>query len=210
MHPGVGEWPAALLALPGVAGRVPVQGALRGDWVNMAAAQPHTFSGQDFALQRDKNRFVLPSQFRKALKARNQDSAATMLLMKHNVYECLIGFADDHIARLNAQIDREEELASRSGRDFDRFKRSVEVHAYVSVPFDGSGRFVLPDRLSKLAKVDGQVFFNGAGDFFTMWARDEVGKLDDSWANIKDACESLAEQELAKAGAKAEAGAGGA
>jgi len=169
----------------------------------MAAAQP-SFSGQDFSLQRDKNRFVLPPQFRKALKARNEDGGATMLLMKHSEYECLIGFADDHVASLNARIDREEELAARNGKDFDRFKRSMEVHAYIPVPFDGSGRFVLLDRLRKQAKIVEGAFYNGAGDFFTMWAREEVARLDDSWANIKEACESLAEQELAKAGAKAD------
>lgn len=165
----------------------------------MAAAQPHIYSGQDFSLQRDKNRFVLPPQFRKTLKASNGDEKGSMLLVKHDRWECLVGFGASRIAELAAQLDREEELAARAGREFDKEKRSLDLYTFEEVPFDGSGRFVLPENLSAMASIDDQIFFQGGGAFFTAWSPAELEKMGPEWKNAKAACASLAAKELKKA-----------
>ena len=168
----------------------------------MAALKPIIYSGQDFALLRDKNRFVLPTQFRKSLKASNEDyngGKATMLLLKHDRWECLTGFGGSRITTLEAQLDREEEMASRTGRDFDREKRSVDLYTFEEVPFDGSGRFVIPEGLAAMAGIEDQAFFQGGGQFFTIWSPAELARMGDDWANAKAACERLAARELAKA-----------
>lgn len=165
----------------------------------MAAAQPHIYSGQDFSLQRDKNRFVLPPQFRKTLRESN-GGKNSMLLVKHDRWECLVGFGASRIAELSAQLDREEELAAKAGREFDKEKRSLDLYTFEEVPFDGSGRFVLPDNLAAMAAIENQVFFQGGGTFFTVWSPAELEKLGPDWKNAKAACASLAAKELKKAG----------
>lgn len=169
------------------------------------AAAPVIYSGQDFALLRDKNRFVLPAQFRKSLKTSNADfngGKASMLLLKHDRWECLVGFGGSRIAMLEQQLDREEEMASRTGKDFDREKRSLDLYTFEEVPFDGSGRFVIPEGLAAMAGIDDQAFFQGAGQFFTVWSPAELARMGDDWANAKAACARLAARELAKAAKK--------
>lgn len=169
------------------------------------ASTPLKFSGQDFSLQRDKNRFVLPAQFRKALKAANADyngGKPTMLLLMHDRWECLMGFGGSRLAALDHQLEREEELAVRAGRDFDKEKRSIDLHAYETVPFDGSGRFVLPEGLAAVANIGDGIFFQGGGDFFTMWSPAELANMGDDWKNAKAACRRLAARELEKASKK--------
>jgi MraZ protein len=163
------------------------------------AAQPCIFSGQDFSLQRDKNRFVLPAQFRKTLRESNGGKSA-MLLVKHDRWECLVGFGHSRVEELAAQLDREEELAARAGKEFDKEKRSLDLYTFEEVPFDGSGRFILPDNLAAMARIERRIFFQGGGAFFTMWSPDELGKMGADWANAQTACANLAAKELAKAG----------
>ncbi|MCB2077446.1 MAG: division/cell wall cluster transcriptional repressor MraZ [Novosphingobium sp.] len=167
----------------------------------MAAAQPDIFSGQDFSLLRDKNRFVLPPQFRRTLRALNNDTPSMLLLM-HDEWPCLVGFAHSRVQQLEAEIDAEADLAARAGREFDREERSLELYAYEPVPFDNSGRFVLPETLAIPAEIEDQVFFRGGGKFFTIWAPHQLETMDDVkiWKNAKIVCRALAKKALEKAG----------
>lgn len=169
------------------------------------ASRPYRFSGQHFSLQRDKNRFVLPAPFRKVLKEANQDyngGKATMLLLMHDRWECLVGFGGARIAELSRQLDREEEMAIRAGREFDKEKRSIDLHGFEEVPFDGSGRFVLPESLAALANIEDRIFFQGGGDFFTVWSPVELDRMGEDWKNARQTCQRLEQRELDKAKSK--------
>jgi len=75
------------------------------------------YSGQAFSPAGDKNRFVLPPSFRKAVK--ESSGGRILCLDKHDRWNCLVGFGLSRNEELSAQIDREEERALRLGRDFD-------------------------------------------------------------------------------------------
>ena len=167
----------------------------------MSAVEPQ-FSGQEFSLLRDKNRFVLPPKFRKWLKLSNEgseDSENRVLLLKHDRWECLIGFGESRLRTANRRLDREEQLAAEAGRDFDRDKRSLDLNTYEDAPFDSSGRFTLPEGLAIVANITDQIFYQGGGDFFTLWAPEELYRMGEDWAAAKTFCRRLAERELAKA-----------
>ncbi len=164
----------------------------------MAAAQPYSYSGQGFSLQRDKNRFVLPPQFRKTVKE-SSEGKAVLCLAKHDRWACLTGFGLSRVDDFAAQIDREEALAVQAGRDFDRDLRSMQLYGFTEVPFDGSGRFVLPEALAGLANIDTQLYFQGAGAFFTIWNPDELAKMGAGWESAQAACANLAARDDAKA-----------
>ena len=120
------------------------------------ADKPIRYNGKGFSLRGEKNRLALPASLRKDVVA---SSAGERVL-------CLDSF-DDY-------LDREEERATRLGNDFDRDAMSMVLYGYEEVPFDASGRFVLGDDLAEVGNLRDEVFFHGAGDFFTVWSPDEL------------------------------------
>ena len=147
------------------------------------------YSGQAYAPAGDKSRYVLPPLFRKAVKESSE--GRVLCLAKHDRWNCLVGFGLSRKPELEAQLDREEETAIRMGRDFDRETRSSQLNGFVELPFDDSGRFVMPEYLRTLANVSGGLFVQGGGRFFTLWNPAELAKMGDDWAAAKAACEAL-------------------
>lgn len=163
----------------------------------MAAAQPYSYSGQGFSLQGDKGRFVLPSGFRKTVRESSY-GAKTLCLAKHDRWNCLTGFGLTRRDGFEAQLDREEALAAQTGKDYDRELRSLQLYGFFEVPFDDSGRFVLPEHLAKLSGIDERLYFQAAGAFFTVWSPAELAKMGGGWESAQAACASLEAEALSK------------
>ena len=161
------------------------------------ASRPYTYSGQGFSLQRDKNRFVLPAQFSSTLK--ESSGKPIVCLARHDRWKCLIGYGLSRVAEFPEMIDREEARAIGAGKDFDPEKRAFDLHKYYEVPFDGSGRFVMPEDLTTLGKVGGQLYFQGAGQFFTAWAPDQLEAMGEGWEDAQLSCSNLAAKERTRA-----------
>ena len=147
------------------------------------------YSGQAYSPSGEKSRFVLPPLFRKAV--RESSDGRVLCLMKHPSWNCLVGFGLSRKEELEAQLDREEDRATALGRDFDRDLRASQLFGFVEMPFDDSGRFVMPDHLRDLASIDDGLYFQGGGRFFTLWNPAELAKMGDDWASAKAACASL-------------------
>ena len=154
------------------------------------------YSGQAYAPAGDKSRYVLPPLFRKAVKESSE--GRVLCLAKHDRWNCLVGFGLSRKDELEAQLDREEERALRLQHNFDRETRSSQLHGFVELPFDDSGRFVMPDYLRTLAHIDDGLFLQGGGRFFTLWNPAELAQMGDDWAAAKAACDAL----VGDAGAK--------
>ncbi len=149
--------------------------------------QSLSYSGQGFSLRGEKNRFVLPSAFRKAVRESSQGNR-TLCIGKHDRWNCLTGFGLSRKDDLAAQIDREETLAFQAGREFDRDLRAMQLYGFSEVPFDDSGRFVIPDHLLRLANVGDGLFFRANGSFFTLWNPDELNRMGAGWEEAQAAC----------------------
>ena len=154
------------------------------------------YSGQAFTPAGDKGRYVLPPLFRKAVKESSE--ARVLCLAKHDRWNCLTGFGLSRKLELEQQLDREEEMALRLNRDFDREVRSSQLNGFVEIPFDDSGRFVMPEYLRDLANVGDGLFFQGGGRFFTLWNPEELLRMDDAWAAAQAACKALVDEAQAK------------
>ncbi|HEX7751193.1 MAG TPA: division/cell wall cluster transcriptional repressor MraZ [Novosphingobium sp.] len=157
-----------------------------------------TYSGQGFSARGEKSRFVLPPNFRKTVKE-SSSGAKQLCLAKHDRWNCLIGFGLSRKDEFEAQLDREEALAAQSGREFDRDLRSMQLYGFVEVPFDDSGRFVIPDHLETLASFGDQLYFQGAGAFFMIWSPDALAAMGTGWEGAQAACASLAVEAASKA-----------
>jgi MraZ protein len=163
----------------------------------MAGSQPYIYRGQDFSLQRDKNRFVLPTLFRGTV--RESSGRETLCLAKHDRWTCLMGFGLSRVEEFPALLAREEQLAAQTGKEFDYDLRSLQLYGFFEIPFDGSGRFVLPEHVAAIAGIDKQIYFQGAGQFFTLWSPDELAKMGPGLEAAQAACANLAARETAKA-----------
>lgn len=149
------------------------------------------YSGQAYSLAGDKGRFVLPPAFRKAVKE-SSGGNRVLCLAAHDRFDCLIGFGLSRSQQLNTQLEREEERAIRLGlADFDRDVRAQQLFGFEQLPFDDSGRFVMPEHLRDLGKIGDGLYFQGAGDFFFIWNPGELGKMDAAWKGAQASCAKL-------------------
>lgn len=149
--------------------------------------RPISYSGQGFSPRGEKSRFVLPPQFRKDVKE-SSGGTKTLCLAKHERWPCLTGFGLSRCDTFDAQIDREQEYAERRGEFFDRDLRATQLWGFIQVPFDDSGRFVIPDHLAGLAELDDLLFFQGGGAFFTIWNPEQIAKMGAGWEGAQAAC----------------------
>ena len=140
---------SSLRTIRDVRRHVPGQGRLRlvqgvpdngGIGLKMAAAQPEDFNGQDFSLSRGK-RFVLPPQFRKALKYHNPEGELSMLLGKDPGDDCLVGYSLSRQEELFAQVTAPQP-AEDGAPQMSLRRRKANAFSFIEVPFDASGRFV--------------------------------------------------------------------
>ncbi len=149
------------------------------------------YSGQAYSPSGDKGRFVLPPAFRKAVKD-SSGGNRILCLAAHDRFDCLIGFGLSRTEKLESQLEREEERAIRLGQhDFDREVRAAQLFGFEQLPFDDSGRFVMPEHLRDLGKVGDGLYFQGAGDFFFVWNPEELGRMDAAWKGAQAACAKL-------------------
>lgn len=167
----------------------------------MEAGKPITYSGQGFSLIGEKGRFVLPPDFRKAVRD-SGDGERVLCLAKHTRWKCLIGFGLSRVAEFEAELDREEGIALERGQDYDRDMRSAQLYGFAKVPFDDSGRFILPERYFKLGGLTESAFFQGGGKSFTIWNPDELARMGAGWEDAQEACLDLAAQARSGKGRK--------
>ena len=162
----------------------------------MEGAKPITYSGQGFSLLGEKSRFVLPPELRKSVRESGQGERL-LCLAKHPRWKCLTGFGLSRADQFEAELDREEEIALERQIDFDRDLRAQQLYGFARVPFDDSGRFVMPERYFKLGGLTDRVFFQGGGKMFTLWNPAELAKLGEGWEDAQEACADLETQALA-------------
>jgi MraZ protein len=162
----------------------------RGDCGGVAENAAVVYSGQDFSPRGEKGRYVLPPEFRKAVI--ESSGGKVLCLAKHERWQCLTAFGLSREYELNAQLLHEEERAIRLGRDFDPDLRRIQLFGFKKITFDDSGRFIIPEHLAGLAGLAGDVFFQGAGSFFTLWSPDELYRMGEGWESAQAACRALA------------------
>ncbi|WP_159980187.1 MULTISPECIES: division/cell wall cluster transcriptional repressor MraZ [unclassified Novosphingobium] len=164
------------------------------------AGQPFIYSGQGFSLLRDKNRFVLPNVLRSTV--RDSSGKDVLCLAKHSEWKCLVGFGLSRVDEFEPQLDAEQTRADNAGRTFNRDKRAMQLYNFQQVPFDGSGRFTMPEALTSLANFGEQLFFQGIGrSGILIWNPEELYALGDDpdFEAAIATCRSLAEAEITKA-----------
>lgn len=160
------------------------------------ANRPTGYRGQGFSLRGEKSRFVLPPAFRKVFTDNGDERV--LCLAKHEKYPCLTGFGLSRTETFEEQLDKEEENAIRRGVEFDRDLRSMQLWGFSEIPFDASGRFILPDHLAELGNLGEAIYYQGGGQFLTLWNPDSLYAMGAGWEGAQATCRTLAAEAASK------------
>ena len=160
------------------------------------AERPTGYRGQGFSLRGEKGRYVLPPAFRKVF-ADNGDERV-LCIAKHDKYPCLTAFGLSRTATFEDLMAKEEESAIRRGVEYDPDLRAMQLYGFTEIPFDASGRFILPDHLAGLGGLEGEVYFQGGGAFITLWDPERLYAMGAGFEGPQAACRALAAEAEAK------------
>lgn len=115
-----------------------------------------------------KGRVAIPANLRATIERNATDRL--VLIAPHESDACLSGYDRGWSEALASRIDRQEQRALDSGGQFDRHATARQAFAMVDeVPFDASGRFILPPFLRRKAQLDDLAVFVGALGTFEIW-----------------------------------------
>jgi MraZ protein len=134
-------------------------------------AQRGLYQGHGIGLVDDKGRVAIPAPLRAtlALNAPRPDGkdGGTIVIGAHPHNDCLIAYDPAYLDIMAADLDRREKESLQGGRYDPNIKR--EAAAGEAVPFDGSGRFIMPEFPRFHAGIETQAFFYGRLDYIEIW-----------------------------------------
>jgi MraZ protein len=115
-----------------------------------------------------KGRVAIPADLRLQMETNN--GGRSLFLDMHEDESCLIGFDSGWVRARREQIARDEAFERDQGRPFDlAMARRDPFTTAEPVPFDASGRFILPPFLRDLAGLTNEAFFAGSMDYIEIW-----------------------------------------
>ncbi|MGE0180152.1 MAG: division/cell wall cluster transcriptional repressor MraZ [Sphingomonas sp.] len=132
-------------------------------------AVEHLFRGGALNAVDAKGRLSVPAFIRQKIERRSDERL--IVLARHAEIPCLIGYDSNYSAILWEESERRREKEADEGAEllvaFDR--DSGLFGSAIEVPYDPSGRILLPGRLKKRARIDDLALFVGMGGSFAVW-----------------------------------------
>ena len=130
------------------------------------------YQGDGIGLVDDKGRVAIPSALRTALQANapkaDGKTGGTAIIGPHPKNKCLICYDPGYLDIMVAQLDkREAENTAENGERDYNIKRAAALGE--AVPFDGSGRFIMPAFPRYYAGIGAQALFVGVLDYIEIW-----------------------------------------
>jgi MraZ protein len=115
-----------------------------------------------------KGRVAIPASLRSVIE-RNGDGRF-LVLGVHDADPCLIGYDRGWSNLLHDRLERQENRERDAGRPFDYHNSNRRAFGSADeVPYDSSGRFILPTFLRMKARLDDLALFVGTGNTFEIW-----------------------------------------
>ena len=130
------------------------------------------YQGDGIGLVDDKGRVAIPAALRQALTANSPKgegkSGGTVVIGAHQSNKCLVAYDPGYLDLLTAKLEkRETEHTADDGElDYNIKRRAASGEA---VPFDGSGRFIMPAFPRFYAGIGAHAFFYGVLDYIEIW-----------------------------------------
>lgn len=127
----------------------------------------HLFNGSALNTVDAKGRLSVPSFIRSVIERRSE--AKAIVLGRHEVDPCLTAYDRNYAKILYAENERRRLI--EEGQDpqahFARARRTFGVTE--EVPYDTSGRIILPPMMRRKGQIEELALFVGTGGTFEIW-----------------------------------------
>jgi MraZ protein len=131
------------------------------------------YQGKGLGLVDDKGRVAIPNTLR-AMLAKNAPrddgkDGGTVIIAPHPEHRCLIAYDPGFVPFWKTRLEALDAAQfERTGKvDYNILDRAGGAEP---LPFDGSGRFIMPAFERRYARIAGAAVFLGAFNWITIWA----------------------------------------
>ncbi len=130
------------------------------------------YQGDGIGLVDDKGRVAIPAALRQTLSANapkaDGKTGGTVIIGAHQSHQCLIAYDGGYLDQLAQRLERmENQHTAETGQVDYNIKRSGASGE--AVPYDGSGRFIMPAFPRFHANITDHAFFYGDLDYIEIW-----------------------------------------
>ena len=150
------------------------------------------YQGDGIGLVDDKGRVAIPAALRATLAANapkdGGKNGGTIIVAPHQntSTKCLVAYDPGYTDILAEQMDRREAAHAGPDGEFD-YNIKRRAAAGEAVPFDGSGRFIMPGFPRFYAGIAEHAFFYGVFDYIEIWDPRTLIDTDGMAENVKAA-----------------------
>jgi MraZ protein len=149
-------------------------------------ALEHLFQGSALNAVDAKGRVSVPVFLRGVIERRGD--ARTIVLAKHEAFACLSAYDPGYAALKHAKLERlleKEETSPDAQLDYQQ-RNLMAFAATEEVPYDSSGRIVMPPMMRRNGQIGDLALFLGTGETFQIWNPELLLKDPRIPADLKD------------------------
>ena len=132
-------------------------------------ALEHLFQGSALNAVDAKGRVSVPAFLRSVIERRGD--ARTIVLAKHEAFPCLSAYDPGYAALKHSKLERlleKEETNPDSALEYQQ-RNLMAFAATEEVPYDSSGRILMPPMMRRKGEVTDLALFLGTGETFQIW-----------------------------------------
>jgi len=132
-------------------------------------ALEHLFQGSALNSVDAKGRVSVPAFLRSVIERRGD--ARTIVLAKHEAFPCLSAYDPGYAALKHSKLERlfeKQEGDADAALEYQQ-RNLMAFAATEEVPYDSSGRIVLPPMMRSKGGLEDLALFLGAGETFQIW-----------------------------------------
>jgi MraZ protein len=132
-------------------------------------ALEHLFQGSALNAVDAKGRVSVPAFLRSVIERRGD--ARTIVLARHDAFPCISAYDPGYAALKHAKLERLlEKQETDPGAEFDHARRTMMAFgATEEVPYDSSGRIIVPPMMRRKGQLADLALFIGVGETFQIW-----------------------------------------
>ena len=132
-------------------------------------ALEHLFQGSALNAVDAKGRVSVPAFLRTVIERRGD--SRTIVLAKHSQFACLDAYDPAYAALKHAKLERllEKEETDAEAQLVYQQRNLMAFAATEEVPYDSSGRIVLPPMMRRKGGIADLALFLGTGETFQIW-----------------------------------------
>jgi MraZ protein len=135
----------------------------------LSVALEHLFQGSALNAVDAKGRVSIPAFLRSVIERRGD--SRTIVLAKHEAFPCLSAYDPGYAALKHSKLERllEKEETNPDAQLEYQQRNLMAFAATEEVPYDSSGRILVPPMMRRKGEIGDLALFLGTGETFQIW-----------------------------------------